>query len=124
MKLTKQEYIDILQHYDINFSKNLPLKFLKALTEKTIAGKLCRCIKKVKAKYDDSDEKRAIGICNYSVINRKKLKINGFSCKKKNQLKALKNKPNGDKISKVEKNIFLNKTKKKKKLKKINLPNA
>ena len=51
---------------------------------------------------------------NYSVINRKKLKINGFSCKKKSQLKALKN-INGDKINKVEK-IFLNKTKKKKKI--------
>ena len=109
MKLTKEEYIEILDFYNVNYSKTLPIKFLKALVEKKIAEKLCSCIKKVKSKYNDQTENRAIGICNYSVIQRKKIKIHGFSCKKKKELKHLINKPNGDKIIKTHKNIFINK---------------
>ena len=48
MKLSKkQDYIDILNFYTINFSEDLPIKLLKKMTEKIIAEKLCRCIKKV-----------------------------------------------------------------------------
>ena len=118
MKLTKKDYIEILDFYEVNYSKDLPVKFLKNLVEKKIAEKLCSCIKKVKNKYNDNTENRAIGICNYSVIQRKKIKIHGFSCKKKRELKNPKSNPNGDKILKYEKNININKKKQKKTKKK------
>ena len=118
MKLTKKDYIEILDFYEVNYSKDLPVKFLKNLVEKKIAEKLCSCIKKVKNKYNDNTENRAIGICNYSVIQRKKIKIHGFSCKKKRELKNLQSNPNGDKILKNEKNININKKKTKKTKKK------
>tara|TARA_B100000902_G_scaffold399237_2_gene469194 strand:- start:7267 stop:7623 length:357 start_codon:yes stop_codon:yes gene_type:complete len=118
MKLTKKDYIEILDFYDINYSKDLPIKFLKNLVEKKIAEKLCSCIKKVKDKYNDETENRAIGICNYSVIQRKKIKIHTFSCKKKKELKNKINDPNGDKIYKIENNININKKKTKKYYKK------
>jgi hypothetical protein len=115
MKLTKKDYIEILDYYEVNYNKNLPINFLKKLVEKKIAEKLCSCIKKVKNKYQDNTENRAIGICNYSVIQRKKIKIHGFSCKKKKELKNLQSKPDSDKIIKYEKNININKKKTKKK---------
>jgi hypothetical protein len=84
MVLTKQDYIKILNFYKINFSEDLPIKLLEKMAEKIIAEKLCRCIKKVSNKrYPKS---KAIGICNYSVIQRKNLKIKGFTCKKKPKL--------------------------------------
>ena len=115
MKLTRKDYIEILDYYDVNYSKNLPIKLIKNLVEKKIAEKMCSCIKKVKDKYNDETENRAIGICNYSIIQRKKIKIHGFSCKKKKELKNLQSKPEGDKIIKYEKNININKKKTKKK---------
>lgn len=100
MKLLKKDYIDILTFYSINFNKDLPIKLLKKMTEKIIAQKLCRCIKKVPNQ--GFPESRAIGICNYSVVQKKKLAIYKFSCKKKKELK-LKNdsNPNEDKIYKT-----------------------
>ncbi len=109
MKITRQEYIEILDFYNVNYNKNLPIKLLKKIVEKKIAEKLCSCIKKVKDKYNDDTENRGIGICNYSVLQRKNIKIHGFSCKKRKELKNLVNDPNGDKIIKTEKNIFINK---------------
>tara|TARA_Y100000741_G_scaffold14141_2_gene11184 strand:- start:1634 stop:1993 length:360 start_codon:yes stop_codon:yes gene_type:complete len=99
MKLIKQDYIDILNFYAINFSENLPIKLLKKMTEKIIAEKLCRCIKKVPNK--DYPESRAIGICNWSVIQKKNLGIYKFSCSKKKELKLKNNSsPKKDKIYK------------------------
>ena len=69
MKLSKQDYIDVLNFYTINFNKDLPIKILKKMTEKIIAEKLCRCIKKVQNK--GFPESRAIGICNNSVVQKK-----------------------------------------------------
>ena len=100
MKLSKQDYIDILNFYSINFSKNLPIKLLKKMTEKIIAQKLCRCIKKVPN--EGFAESRAIGICNNSVVQKKNLGIYKFSCKKKKELKLKNNSnPNEDKIYKT-----------------------
>ena len=65
MKLKKNEYIDILEYYNIIFSKDLPIKNIREMTEKIIAQKLCKCIKKVKT---NDNESQAIGICNKSVI--------------------------------------------------------
>ena len=100
MKLTKQDYIDILNFYTINFSEDLPIKLLKKMTEKIIAEKLCRCIKKVPN--EGLPESRAIGICNNSVVQKKNLAIYKFSCKKKKELKLKNNSyPNEDKIFKT-----------------------
>ena len=115
MILTKQDYMEILDYYDINYSKDLPINLLRKMVEDKLAKKICSCIKKVKEKYNDSDEKRAIAICNNSVIKKKNLKIYGFSCKKKKTLKALKTNPKGNKVKKNGKNLTINKTKKKKK---------
>ncbi len=100
MKLRKEDYIDILNFYSINFSENLPIKLLKKMTEKIIAEKLCRCIKKVPN--EGFPESRAIGICNNSVVQKKNLGIYKFSCKKKKELKLKNNSnPNEDKIYKT-----------------------
>tara|TARA_X000000368_G_scaffold417156_1_gene412780 strand:+ start:1587 stop:1961 length:375 start_codon:yes stop_codon:yes gene_type:complete len=100
MKLSKQDYIDVLNFYTINFNKDLPIKILKKMTEKIIAEKLCRCIKKVPNK--GFPESRAIGICNNSVVQKKKLGIYKFTCKKKKELKLKNNSyPNEDKIFKT-----------------------
>jgi hypothetical protein len=106
MRITKQEYINILDHYNIKYNKNMPLNLLRKTAEKVFAGKLCRCIKKVD-NYKDN-EARAIAICNNSVILNKDLRIYGFTCKNKQQLKSLKNaKPNASKVYKRQKTIKL-----------------
>ena len=106
MKITKQEYINILDHYRINYNKNMPLNLLRKTAEKAFAGKLCRCVKKVN-KYRE-DEARAIAICNNSVILKKNLSIHGFTCKKTQQLNSLKGaKPNASKLYKRQKTIKL-----------------
>jgi len=114
MRLLKQDYISILDYYNINYSKNLPINLLRKMVEDKLAKKICSCINKVKEKYNDSEETRSIAICNNSVIKKKNLKIYGFSCKKKKTLKALKTKPKGNKVLKNGKHLTINKTKKKK----------
>tara|TARA_B110000902_G_scaffold215439_1_gene247890 strand:- start:3 stop:350 length:348 start_codon:yes stop_codon:yes gene_type:complete len=114
MRLLKQDYMDILDYYNINYSKNLPINLLRKMVEDKLAKKICSCIKKVKEKYNDTLESRSIAICNNSVIKKKNLKIYGFSCKKKKTLKALKANPKGNKVKKNGKYLTINKTKKKK----------
>jgi hypothetical protein len=86
MNLSKSDYKQLLNYYAIQTKSNLSLSSLKKAAEKIIAQKLCSCVKKVPNK--NQPESRAIGICNYSIIQRKNLKINGFSCKKKMTLKT------------------------------------
>lgn len=109
MNLTKADYIKILDYYNVAF-KNTTYSHVKKLAERIIAEKLCSCIKKVPNA--NNPESRAIGICIYSVIQRKHLKINGFSCKKKMVLKS--SKKNKHKLFKdIEQLLFKNKTTKK-----------
>lgn len=112
MKLNKLDYIEILKFYNINFNENLPKKLLKKMVENIIAKKLCSCIKKVPNL--NQPESRAIGICNYSVLQRKNLKIKRFTCKKRPKLlnKTNENSSN-DKIQKTIKNTLYLKTKSK-----------
>jgi len=114
MRLLKQDYISILDYYNIIYSKNLPINLLRKMVEDKLAKKICSCINKVKEKYNDTEETRSIAICNNSVIKKKNLKIYGFSCKKKKTLKALKANPKGNKVLKNGKHLTINKTKKKK----------
>ena len=109
MNLTKTDYIKILDYYNVSFKKTT-YNHVKKLAENIIAKKLCSCIKKVPNA--NNPESRAIGICIYSVIQRKHLKINGFTCKKKMMLKSSKN--NKDKLYKdISQLLFKNKTTKK-----------
>jgi hypothetical protein len=97
MKLKREEYIEILKFYNINYNDKMSIKILRKMTEKIIAEKLCRCIKKVDKRGDN--ESRAIGICINSVVSRKKLKIFKFTCKKRPKLKLKKGLPlNADKL--------------------------
>ena len=88
MDLTKEDYIKILNYYNIPI-KNTRTSYVKKMAEKIIAKKLCSCIKKVPNA--NNPESRAIGICIYSILQKKHLKINGFTCKKKMMLKSSKN---------------------------------
>lgn len=109
MNLTKADYIKILDYYNVAF-KNTSTSHVKKLAERIIAEKLCSCIKKVPNA--NNPESRAIGICIYSVLQRKHLKINGFSCKKKMALKS--SKKNKHKLFKdIAQLLFKNKTTKK-----------
>jgi len=117
MKLNKNDYIDILNYYEMDFNKDLPIRFLRKMTEKIIAQKLCSCIKKVPD--DGLDEARPIAICLNSVVEKKKLGIYNFACKKGPTLK-LKNDANKkeDKIYKLKKGKLKLKTKRRKRTKK------
>ena len=50
MKFNKNDYISILQYYNINYSDK-SFSEIKDLAENIIANKLCSCIKKVKLNY-------------------------------------------------------------------------
>lgn len=113
MNLSKQDYKQLLNYYAIRTKNNTSLSSLKKAAEKIIVQKLCSCVKKVPNK--NNPESRAIGICNYSIIQRKNLKINGFTCKKKMRLKT--SKTNKNKLFKNTKVLALkNSTKKLSKL--------
>ena len=103
MKLTKTDYIDILNYYNLS-SKNLTNEELKSKSEKILATKLCRCIKKFDP--DVSDKPRAIAICNNSVLKKKNLKGPKFTCKKK--YKFIKTK-NNKTVTKRGKNLTIKK---------------
>lgn len=106
MNLTKEDYINILNYYNIKINSKTSLSSIKNMVEKIIAQKLCSCIKKVPNL--NKAESRAIGICNYSVLQRKHLKINGFSCKKKMMLKT--SQTNKNKLTKtINGKLLLNK---------------
>ena len=106
MNLTKEDYINILNYYNIKINSNTPFSSIKKMAENIIAQKLCSCIKKVPN--PSKKESHAIGICNHSVLQRKHLKINGFSCKKRMMLKT--SKTNKNKLTKtINGKLLLNK---------------
>ena len=89
-ELSNTDYNAILKYYSVpinykDMNKN------KLVAEHLLATKLCRCIKKVKAKQNNKkDEKRPIAICKTSIFNKRNLKISKFTCKKKPGLIAKK----------------------------------
>jgi hypothetical protein len=106
MNLTKEDYINILNYYNIKINSTTSLSSIKKMAENIIAKKLCSCIKKVPN--PSKKESRVIGICNNSVLQRKHLKINGFSCKKIMMLKT--SKTNKNKLTKtINGKLLLNK---------------
>jgi hypothetical protein len=98
MGLLKQnDYIKILNYYDIPISPKESSKTIKHKAENILAEKLCKCIKKVK-KNDTTDsnneddktpsesESKAIAICSNSIFEKKGLERGLFDCKKKPRL--------------------------------------
>jgi hypothetical protein len=86
--LKKNDYIKILNYYDITVLPTDSSKIIKSKAEKILAEKLCKCIKKVKDSYDetmsnsDAEESKAIGVCTDSIFRRKGLRHGKFTCKK------------------------------------------
>ena len=80
MRLLKEDYISILNFYNIKNNEHKSKKTLKNIVENKLAQKLCSCINKVPNK--GHPKSRAVGICKYSVINRKNINIYNFTCKK------------------------------------------
>ena len=84
--LTREDHRAVLSYYGIDHTKMGPKRMRKE-AEDVLAGKLCRCIKKV----DPGDEKKSIAVCRASILARKGFDIYGFSCKEKPALKIGKN---------------------------------
>jgi hypothetical protein len=104
MNLTHKDYIKILKHYKLKIPKSKNKIKSKALD--VLAGKLCRCIKKVKKKKIKKTQKKyrknaATAICISSILKKRGLKHNRFTCKKKS--KFLKNKKTKKYLSKSKK---------------------
>jgi len=97
-ELKNNDYIKILEFYNLSIPKLQNL--IKKKAEKILAEKLCRCIKKINIKKNESI---AIGICTKSIINKKGLTRSKFKCKNKEFIHLKKNK-----TRKFKKNIRYN----------------
>jgi methionyl-tRNA formyltransferase len=91
--LNQNDYIKILNYYDIPISPKDSSKTIKHKAENILAEKLCKCIKKVKKNDDERDnetpsesESKAIAICSNSIFEKKGLDRGLFDCKKKPKL--------------------------------------
>ena len=87
MNLNQDDYKIILNYYKIPH-KDKSFRWIKNKSEKIIATKLCKCIKKV-TKQSKLKEPAAIAICKKSILNRRKLKNSRFSCKKNMNLRTI-----------------------------------
>ena len=85
-ELNNNDYKKILEFYNEQIPKSNRL--IKIAAEKLLAGKLCRCIKKV----DKENEGRAIGICTKTIFNTKGYTRSKFKCKGKSTVKFYKTK--------------------------------
>ena len=106
MDLTNKDYKKIVDYYKLNKPKN---KSYKQVAENTLAGKLCRCIKKVKN--DKINEKAAIALCRDNIFKKRNIDFYNFKCKEKQKLVNKKNKTKKY-LKKFSKNIGFNNTKK------------
>ena len=100
--LKQNDYVKILDYYNIPISPKDSSKTIKNKAENILAEKLCKCIKKVKKSdnvdtngYNDDDndddnlsesESKAIAICSSSIFEKKGLERGLFDCKKKPKL--------------------------------------
>lgn len=87
--LTKNDYISILNYYNIEMNKDMSSLEIKNKAESILANKLCKCIKKVDT--NSGSESRAIAICRDAIIKKKGLDIFSFTCKNKAKLIPKKN---------------------------------
>ena len=118
--LTNNDYINILNYYNIKIPKKIKKKSKKTqsiidykktknIAENILASKLCRCIKSVDPM--QKKEKETISICTNSVFNKKGISYYNFSCKPRSKL--FKKRKTQKKIFKKKKTTLKIKTKKK-----------
>lgn len=97
MKLTRDDYIKILHHYQPRlrktYSRGMSMSTAKIRAHRILAGKLCRCIKPPKTARsrsrstrqnpadDDEEKRRRIAYCTRSIFINKGLRRHGFRCK-------------------------------------------
>ena len=105
MDLNNNDYRKIVDYYKLNKPKN---KSYKEVAEEALAGKLCRCIKKVKS--DKINEKAAIALCRDNIFKKRNIDFYNFKCKEKQKLVHKKNKTKKY-LKKFSKKIGFNKTK-------------
>ena len=115
--LKKNDYIKILDYYDIPISSSDTSKKIKIKAEQILAEKLCKCIKKVKnsntytdtnSDSKDVNESRAIAICNDTIFRRKGIRHSNFTCKKHPRLLRFP----GKKYSLIKRSKYLSKKQK------------
>ena len=117
--LKKNDYIKILDYYDIPIDLSDTSKKIKIKAEQILAEKLCKCIKKVKNSNADSNadsntdskdanESRAVAICNDTIFRRKGIRHSNFTCKKHPRLLRFP----GKKYSLIKRSKYLSKKQK------------
>lgn len=112
--LKKNDYIKILDYYDIPISSSDTSTKIKIKAEQILAEKLCKCIKKVKNSNTGSDadaetnESRAIAICTDTIFRRKGIRHSNFTCKKNPRLLRF----HGKKYSLIKRSKYLSKKQK------------
>lgn len=79
-ELTKNDYISILNFYEISIPKSSRL--IKKKAENIMAEKLCKCIKSV----DVNNEPKSIGICTKTIFNSKGYTRGKFKCRDKRKV--------------------------------------
>lgn len=104
MNLSTNDYKKIVEFYNIKKNKN---QSYKHVAEKTLANKLCRCIKKVKN--DKINEKAAIALCRENIFKKRNIDFYNFKCKEKQKL--VHKKKTKKYLKKFSKKIGFNKTK-------------
>ena len=115
--LKNNDYIKILNYYDIPVDSSDTSKKIKIKAEQILAEKLCKCIKKVKnsntytdtnSDSKDVNESRAIAICNDTIFRRKGIRHSNFTCKKHPRLLRFP----GKKYSLIKRSKYLSKKQK------------
>ena len=113
MELSSMDYKKIAQFYNIPKPNN---KSYKEIAEDVLAGKLCKCIKKVRSSQQVL-EKAAIGVCRESIFKNRGIDFYNFKCRKGQKL--ISKKGTNTQVKKFRKKIGFNKTKKSKKNKQM-----
>ena len=109
MELSSMEYKKIAQFYNIPKPSD---KTYKEIAEDVLAGKLCKCIKKVRSRQQVL-EKAAIGVCRKSIFKNRGIDFYNFKCKTGQKL--ISKKGTKTQVKKFRKKIGFNKTKRSKK---------
>jgi hypothetical protein len=100
MKLTRSDYIRIIQHYRRGSRPmraaavaGISTKTAKERAHRILAGKLCRCIKppepstkmtmmtRGRKRRESIEKSRRIAYCTQSIFNNKRLRRHGFRCR-------------------------------------------
>ena len=110
MKLSKNDYVSILNDYKIN-SENLTSTQIKNKAESILVSKLCKCIKKVEPTLKVKNESNAIAICTNSILRKKHLKSFRFTCKKRVRFLEEQGSKDGTKLIKTRRLLNVGKRK-------------